>query len=161
MLCYDFTSTILTAAVGKKVTMDVLQKIGDSASEGWAEGHARLVRRTKLHLRPGEALQLQMFMDFSVLEVFFGDGQVLSTRVYRGEWAVPEGSVESGAGEHESVKIASIEAGDAAVARGCCGVQLLASTGAGASGTTGGVLADISMHVMKACWDIAGQAEAN
>ena len=78
------------------MTMDALGKIGEKngesgASEGWAEGYARLVRCMKLQLRPGEALQVQMFMDLSVFELFFVDGQVLSIRVYRGESGILEG----------------------------------------------------------------------
>jgi hypothetical protein len=44
----------------------------------------------QLRLAPGQPLQLRLLMDFSLLEVFCGDGQVMSTRLYRGVW--PSGS---------------------------------------------------------------------
>lgn len=40
----------------------------------------------QLRLAAFEPLKLRLLMDFSLLEVFCGDGQVLSTRVYRGVW---------------------------------------------------------------------------
>eukprot|EP00878_Enallax_costatus_P011352 GHUV01011855.1.p1 GENE.GHUV01011855.1~~GHUV01011855.1.p1 ORF type:complete len:508 (+),score=138.82 GHUV01011855.1:481-2004(+) len=40
----------------------------------------------QLHCRPDDPVKLRILMDYSLLEVFTGDGQVLSTRVYRGLW---------------------------------------------------------------------------
>lgn len=158
MLSYDFSTAILTATVGRQITKDVAPRVGGGVEAGWAQEHARLIRRTKLHARPGEVLQLQMFVDFSVVELFLGDGQVLSTRVYRGEWGLPEDSVGGGAGDQE-LEAASTMKGDSAVTKACFGVNLWAGQEAGEDWTTAGVLAEVGMHVMNTCWDAAGQAE--
>ncbi|KAF6264644.1 hypothetical protein COO60DRAFT_75136 [Scenedesmus sp. NREL 46B-D3] len=51
----------------------------------------------KLRLARGQPLQLRLLMDFSLLEVFCGDGQVLSTRLYRGVWVTGSSTGGSGA----------------------------------------------------------------
>ncbi len=56
---------------------------------------------------PGEPLQLRVFLDYSVLEVFTAQGEVLTTRVYRGTppagpgggtWHGGHGGQQQGAG---------------------------------------------------------------
>jgi hypothetical protein len=51
----------------------------------------------KLRLAPGEALTLQVYLDYSLLEIYTGDGQVLSTRVYR---SCSNKGAGSGSGQH-------------------------------------------------------------
>jgi hypothetical protein len=160
MLSYDFTSTEMTAVVGKGLDVYSLENLGVDNEEAWNQKHFRLVRRTKLHLSPGEALQLQLFMDYSVLEVFFGDGQVLSTRVYRGEWGLLEGFAEPRAGEQEA-KVGRQSCTHAAFAAGHFGIEFVAGPVGGVGDAAGGVLGQVSMHVMETCWGDSGQSESN
>lgn len=152
LVLYNFISCELSVTVGSGVGLDVLQEASDggvapvleqyvqgrsggSQSSSGLRGLSADERRLggKLRLAAGEALQLQVFLDYSLLEVFAGDGQVLSTRVYRGcsdKPAAGDSSDQQAAGE---------------LVPG--GVWLL--SGAGAVDVK-----DLHMHGMCSIWDM-------
>ena len=112
VVLYDFSTCQLAVTVGPGVGQDLLLPLqgassaakpseaavaaalaqyghhnrSSSSNSGAGEGaDLASVRRLggKLRFAPGEALVLQVYLDYSLLEIFTGDGQVLSTRVYR------------------------------------------------------------------------------
>jgi len=152
LVLYDFSSCELSVTVGSGVGLDVLQEAADGGAASVLEQYVRgrsggsqssssgLGARSaderrlggKLRLAPGDALQLQVFLDYSLLEVFAGDGQVLSTRVYRGCSDLPaagDSSDKQAAGEPVPG-----------------GVWLLSGAGAVC-------VQDLHMHGMCSIWD--------
>jgi hypothetical protein len=101
LLLYDFEACVLQLQVGAGVGDEWLDLLNPAAvQEGRAGSHTShaggqgtggtgrpaAVRTLALQLE-GPAyvpLELQVFVDGSVVEVFTGDGQVMSTRAYRG-----------------------------------------------------------------------------
>ncbi|KAF6251533.1 hypothetical protein COO60DRAFT_1559078 [Scenedesmus sp. NREL 46B-D3] len=78
-----------------------------------AQARAAGVRVLSCELRPlqaGEPLQMRLLLDYSILELFFGTGEVLTTRVYRGAPTARAAEV--------SMKQAAAHAASAAAAAG-------------------------------------------
>jgi beta-fructofuranosidase len=115
LVMYEFSSSRLTVMIDDGIgqglkpagsaasnTTHVAECIEAASTAAAAGGKARnaaggpqeLRRRVlvgQLRLPPQQPLELRMLVDYSLLEVFTSDGQVLSTRVYRGVWpAGPE-----------------------------------------------------------------------
>lgn len=113
VVLYDFSSCNLSVVAGPGVGADILQVDSDrqstdgltsalqqyisgASTAGMAAAVGVRVLGGKLHLSPGQPLELQAYMDHTLFELFVaGCGQTLGTRVYRRTDSQSGGQVSS------------------------------------------------------------------